>query len=174
LIPVPAKPHIEKLSRAHDVTAFDCGVGTLNVFLRQYALQNQKKDGSQTWLALTGETIAGYYTLAVGEVAFDVSPDALRKGLSRHPVPVMILARLAVDRTCQGRGIGQGMLKDALLRTLNAAEIAGIRAMLVHAKDASAQSFYTHFGFAPFPESPLTLYRLLKDVREMAEGLPRV
>ena len=89
------------------------------------------------------------------------------KGLPRHSVPVMILARLAVSKKYQGKRIGQGMLLDVLRRTINAAELAGIRAILVHAKDEDAATFYKHFGFEPFPENPLTLYLLLKDIRAM-------
>lgn len=165
----PSKPRIEKLTAQHPVAAFDCGVDALNEFLRRYALQNQKKDGAQSWVALCGEQLAGYYTLVVGEVAHATAPDALRKGLSRHPVPVMVLARLAVDRQFQGKKLGQGMVRDAMLRTINAADIAGIHAILVHAKDDPAHAFYTHLGFEPFPDEPLTLYRLLKDIRAMLQ-----
>jgi GNAT superfamily N-acetyltransferase len=114
----------------------------LNQFVRRYAYQNQKKDSPQTWLALMGQQIAGYYTLTVGEVVYSDAPEALAKGLPRHPVPVMTLARLAVEQRFQGRRLGQGLLVDALRRTLQASEIAGIRAMLVHAKDEAAQTFY--------------------------------
>lgn len=165
----PNKPRIEKLTRQHDTSSFDCGVEALNQFVRRYAYQNQKKDSSQTWLALIGEQIAGYYTLTVGEVVYSDAPEALAKGLPRHPVPVMTLARLAVDQRFQGQRLGQGLLLDALRRTLQASEIAGIRAMLVHAKDEAAQAFYSHFGFESFPEEPLTLYRLLRDIRLMQD-----
>ncbi len=161
------KPHVEKLAPHHPAQAFDCGVEALNQFLCRYALQNQKKDGAQTWVALSAERLIGYYTLVVGEVAHGAAPDALRKGLSKHPVPVMVLARLAVDTEFKGQKIGQGMVRDAMLRTINAAEIAGIHALLVHAKDENAGAFYTHLGFEPFPDEPLTLYRLLKDIRSM-------
>ena len=165
-----SKPSVEKLASHHPVAAFDCGVDVLNQFLSRYALQNQKKDGAQTWVALSAERLIGYYTLVVGEVAHAAAPDALRKGLSKHPVPVMVLARLAVDTEFKGQKIGQGMVRDAMLRTINAADIGGIRAMLVHAKDENAGAFYSHLGFEPFPDEPLTLYRLLKDIRAMMAG----
>lgn len=159
--------HIEKLAKSHPVKSFDCGVTALNQFLHRYALQNQKKDGAQTWVGLSNQEIIGYYSLVVGEVDYAESPDHLSKGLARHPVPVMILARLAVDTRFQGQRIGQGLLLDALRRTVQAADLAGIRALLVHAKDKTAADFYMYFGFQPFPEENLTLYRLLKDIRAM-------
>ncbi len=163
--------YIEKLQKNHPIKAFDCGVNSLNQFLIRYALQNQKKDGAQTWLGLSNNQpdimVVGYYSLVVSEVNYNTSPSKLNKGLARHPVPVMLLARLAVDRNFQGQRIGQGLLLDALRRTVQAADLAGIRAVLVHAKDENAAKFYEHFGFEAFPEHPFTLYRLLKDIRAM-------
>jgi GNAT superfamily N-acetyltransferase len=92
------------------------------------------------------------------------------KGLARHPIPIMLLARMAVDRRCQGQGVGKALLRDALERTLNAAEIAGIRAFAVHAKDEQARSFYELFDFVPSPTDPLHLFLLLKDVRHSLSG----
>lgn len=162
--------HIEKLAKSHPVKAFDCGVAPLNQFLHRFALQNQRKDGIQTWVAVSDHQIVGYYSLTVGSIEHDSAPDNLSKGLSRHPVPVMILARLAVDINFHGKRIGQGLLLDALRRTIQAADLAGILAMLVHAKDDQAARFYNHFEFHPFPEEPLTLFRLLKDVRAVMEN----
>ena len=106
----------------------------------RYAIQNQQAGASQTYLALAGEDVAGYYTLVVGQVEYDDAPERLRKGLARHPVPIMLLARLAISTACQGKGLGSGLLKEAMLRTLQAAEIAGIRAFAVHAKDDDSAS----------------------------------
>lgn len=117
--------------------------------------------------------MAGFYSLAVGQIAFDDAPERLAKGLARHPVPVMLLARLAVSVAHQGRGIGSGLLKDAMLRSLAAAEIAGIRAMVTHAKDDAARRFYEHFDFAPSPTDPLHLFILLKDARAAVTPPPR-
>ncbi|MET0154731.1 MAG: GNAT family N-acetyltransferase [Rickettsiales bacterium] len=161
------KIRIEKLTQLHDTETFDCGIEALNQFVRRYALQNQRKDGAQTWAALVGNRLVGYYTLTVGAVEIADAPERLRKGLPKHPVPVMILARLAVSKDRQGKRIGQGLLADALRRTMSAADIAGIRAILVHAKDEAAACFYRHFGFSPFPEAKHTLYWLLKDIRVM-------
>lgn len=112
-----------------------------------------------------GETVVDYYSLTVGEVAYSDAPERLKKGLARHPVPIMLLARLAVSLLFQNRGLGAGLLKNAMLRTLQAADIAGIRAFVVHAKDQNARQFYEHFGFTPSPTDPLHLYLLIKEIR---------
>ena len=158
---------IDKLQHDHDVGTFDCGSEALNRFLIRYAFQNQRAGASLTYLALAGDEhrVVGYYALVVGQVAYDDAPERLKKGLARHPVPVMLLARLAVSTGWQGKGLGVGLLKDAMMRTLQAADIAGIRAFVVHAKDDAARSFYEHFGFAPSPGDPHHLFRLLKDIR---------
>lgn len=159
---------IAKLKVGHPVAAFDCGRPPLNAFLAKHALANQTMGGAQTYVGLTDDgAIVGYYSLAVGEVVHADAPERLAKSLARHPIPVMLLARLATATAWQGRGVGAGLLKDALRRTLNAADIAGIRAVVVHAKDESARAFYAHFGFQAWPEKPLQLYLLLKDVRSM-------
>jgi predicted N-acetyltransferase YhbS len=109
----------------------------------------------------------GYYSLAVGNVLYDDAAERLAKGLLRHPVPVMLLARLAVDINWQGRGVGAGLLKNALLRTAQAADIAGIRAVIVHAMDDQAKAFYQHFNFLPSPTDAYHLFLLLKDIRRL-------
>lgn len=109
--------------------------------------------------------MAGYYTLVVGQVDYDAAPERLTKGLARHPVPIMLLARLAVATSWQGKGLDSGLLKDAMLRTLQAAGIAGILAFAVHAKDDDAKAFYERFDFLSSPSDPYHLFRLMKDVR---------
>lgn len=156
---------IEKLQRGHAVDFFDCGREALNRFLVRYAIQSQQAGASQTYVALAGEEVAGYYTLVVGQVEYDDAPERLKKGLAHHPVPIMLLARLAIVTAWQGKGLGSGLLKDAMLRTLQAAEIAGIRALAVHAKDDEAKTFYEHFDFLASPSDPYHLVRLLKDIR---------
>ena len=157
--------HIEKLRRDHPVEGFTCGRDELDRFLNRNALANQQANASQTYLGLHDAEIIGFYSLVFGEIAYGDAPERLIKGLARHPVPIMLLARLAVSTTWQGRGIGAGLLKDAMRRTLQAAEIGGIRAFAVHAKDAPARRFYEHFGFAPSPTDPLHLFVLIKDLR---------
>lgn len=156
---------IEKLRVGHPIAGFDCGKDALNRYLARYAWQNQQAGAAQTWVALDGDRVIGYYTLVVGEVSFDDAAERLRKGLARHPVPVMLLARLAVSSDRHGQKLGGGLLKDALLRTLQAADIAGIRALVVHAKDDEARAFYERFDFAPSPTDPFHLFILLKDAR---------
>jgi GNAT superfamily N-acetyltransferase len=160
-------PRIEKLQQRHAVETFDCGREELNRFLQQYALQNQHSGGSQTYVGLVDQTVVGYYALAVGSVEQEDAPGRVKKGLARHSIPIMLLARLAVDHHWQKRGIGAALLKDATLRTLQAADIAGIRALVVHAKDDVAEGFYQHFDFLPSPSDPLHLFLLLKDVRKI-------
>ena len=163
------KPQIAKLTSAHDAAPFDCGSDALNRFIKLHALAGQRAGISQTYAAVTGSLIVGYHTLVVGDVTHDEAPERLAKGIPRHPVPVIILARLGVDRSWQGRKLGAALVADAMRRVLQAAEIAGVRAMLVHAKDEIAQRFYEHLGFVRFPEKPLVLYRVLKDIRTMRE-----
>jgi predicted N-acetyltransferase YhbS len=159
---------VEKLRRSHAVENFDCGRDELNRFLIRFALTNQQAQASQSYAALAGDEVVGFYTLVVGEVRYDDAPERLIKGLARHPVPVMVLARLAVATSHQGQSIGAGLLRDAVLRTLQAADIAGIRALVVHAKDDGARRFYEHFDFAPSPTDPLHLFVLVKDLRRIA------
>ena len=161
---------IEKLNRKHEVGTFDCGREALNRFLLRFALQNQQAGASQTYVALSDELILGYYTLVVGPVEYDDAPQRLTKGLARYPVPIMLLARLAVTIPWQGKGLGAGLLKDAMLRTLQAAEIAGIRAFGVHAKDDEAKAFYERFDFETSPSDSYHLFRLLKDIRALLKS----
>lgn len=155
---------IEKLARRHAVDRFDCGHEALNRYLIKFAWTNQQANAASTYLALNDDEVIGFHTLVFGHVEYDGAAKRLAKGLARHPVPVMVLARLAVSTAWQGQRIGSGLLKDAVLRTLQAAEIAGLRAMLVHAKDADAAAFYARFGFEPSPTDPLHLFRLVKDL----------
>jgi predicted N-acetyltransferase YhbS len=158
---------IEKLQRSHAIDAFDCGREALNRFLIRYAFQNQQAEASQTYVALSDEEVVGYYTLVVGQVEYDEAPERPTKGLAHHAVPIMLLARLAVAISWQGQGVGSGLLKDAMLRTLQAADIAGIRSFAVHAKDDEARAFYEHFDFLPSSSDSYHLFRLLKDIRKL-------
>jgi GNAT superfamily N-acetyltransferase len=168
---VPGPPiEIAKLDRSHRVQSFDCGVAPLNEYLKQYALQNQSAGGARSYVATRGGSVVGYYSLATAQVEYAVAPDRLRKGLARHPVPVILLARLAVDRGSQGIGLGAALLRDALKRAHNASEIIGVRAILVHAKDEKARRFYEHFDFDPSPIEPLQLFLLVKEVARLIEG----
>ena len=158
---------IEALAARHQLEGFDCGKPGLNRFLLLHALTNQRANSSRTYVALRGEQVLGFHTLVVGSVSPEQAPERVRKGLARHPIPLMVLARLAVSCEEQGKGLGSGLLKDAIQRTMAASEIAGIRALAVHAKDEEARSFYAHFGFVESPTDPLHLFVLLKDLRSL-------
>ena len=158
---------IEKLQPHHAVEAFYCGHEVLNRFLQKHAVQNQFSGGSQTYVGLVDNIVVGYYALAVGSVEQENAPERVKKGLAKHSIPIMLLARLAVDLHWQKQGVGAALLKDATLRTLQAADIAGIRALVVHAKDNVAKKFYERFDFLPSPSDALHLFILLKDVRKI-------
>jgi GNAT superfamily N-acetyltransferase len=161
---------IHKLSADDATDSFDCGQDDLNRFLKRFALANQSSNVTQTYVTCRATRVVGYYSLAVGSVRREDSPSRAIKGIARHPVPVMILARLAVDLSDQGSGIGKALLKDALLRTAQAADIAGIRALVVHAKDDAARRWYEQFDFEPSPTDPLHLFLLLKDLKRLARS----
>jgi len=160
------KFEIEKLRREHDLSLFDCGNPTLTNWLRKFAWTNQQADSAKTYVALAEDRVVGYYALTTGSVHKHESPERIAKGLANHPVGVILLARLAVDHTQQGKGLGKALLFDALERTEEAADIIGVRAVLVHAIDDAARRFYEHFNFDPSPIDPFQLMLLLKDLRK--------
>lgn len=153
------------LDKSHDRNAFDCGVPVLNDYLKQYAFQNQKRNAARTYVATRGKRVVGYYTLAYGSVSGEEAPMAVKAGLARHPIPVILLARLAVDQLEKGQGLGKGLLKDALLRTVQAAEIAGLRAVMVHAKDDAARHFYEKHDFVSSPLNAYQLFLIITDIK---------
>jgi GNAT superfamily N-acetyltransferase len=139
-----------------DCSGFDCGQPSLDTWLKRNAPKSQSSGAARTYVITEGKTVIGYYALAVGSVSRAQASGQVRRNMP-DPIPVMLLARLAIDRRWQGRGLGAALLRDAALRTLQAAEIAGIRAMLVHAISAEAARFYRYFGFQPAPGSELVL-----------------
>ncbi|MEJ2625684.1 MAG: GNAT family N-acetyltransferase [Pseudolabrys sp.] len=157
-------PAIEKLRRDHDLAGLESGQPQLDIYLKRYALQAQQADGAATYVGLSGSTIVGFYTLVFGDVDHAEVDQRVSKGLARHPIPLMVLARLAVHRSWQGRGVGASLLRDAMMRTSRAADIAGLRAFAAHAKDERAVAFYAHFGFRPSPTDALHMLMLLKDI----------
>lgn len=163
---------VRKLAATDSLDDFDCGQSALNQFLQRYALVNQKANSAQTYVCCHGETVVGFYSLAVGSVDPASASARVMKGLARHPVPVMILARLAVDAAHQRKGLGQALLKDALLRTAQAADIAGIRCLLVHAKDEAARQWYQAWEFEPSPSDPYHLFLMLKDLKALVGSAP--
>ena len=159
---------IAKLSEQHDLSSFDCGEEVLNGWLKRFARPNQAAGAAQVYVAARGSRVVGYYGLAAGAVEHETAPARVTKGLARHPVPVIVLARLAVDRREQGGGLGAALLKDCLVRVRCAADVIGVRAVLVHAKNARARAFYERFDFEPSPVDALKMFLLLKDLRRAA------
>ncbi len=159
----------EPLGQQHDIEGFDCGKPTLTDWLLRYARQAQGSGSAKTFVIVDNGRVAGYFSLSVGQVDTLEAPERIRKGMGRHPIPVVILARLAVCRQYQCKGIGVGMLQNAIRRTLLIAEQAGIRAMLTHPIDEEAARFYTRFGFIASPLREQQLLLLLKDARRWAQ-----
>lgn len=155
----------EPLARSHKVTDFDCGEPELDFYLKRFAFNNQRKEISRTYVTVREEDVVGYYTLAFGAVRPDDSPDEIKSGLPNYDIPVMLLARLAVDKAEKGNGLGRALLRDAMLRTVQAADIAGLRAFLVHAKHDEARKYYEQFGFINSPTNELHLMLSIKDIR---------
>jgi GNAT superfamily N-acetyltransferase len=163
--------HIEKLNGGHEVKAFKSGKHPLDLFLKRHALRNQEADSSQTYIVDRNGAVVGYYSLTAGsvdkaecssEISAEMPPD--------YPIPVILLARLAVHRAEQGRGLGSALLKDAFNRIASAAGIVGARAVLVHAIDSEARVFYEHFNFDEFPAGSLHLMLSIKEVRTAVTG----
>jgi GNAT superfamily N-acetyltransferase len=148
------------LDGGHDRSEFDCGAHALNLYLRNYALQNQKRGIVRNYVTTHADSkiIVAYYSLVYCSLDQKLLPPNLVKGLGKYDIPAMLLARLAVDRREQGKGLGKALLKDAILRTMQAAQIAGLKLLLVHAKDKSAADFYQKHGFVPVVGDPLKLF----------------
>jgi GNAT superfamily N-acetyltransferase len=151
------------LQAVHRLDTFDCGKPALNEWLMRHARQAQGSGSAKTFVAADDDQVSGYFSLTVGQIDTMDAPERIRKGMGQYPVPVVILARLAVSRQAQGRGIGVGLLQNAMRRTLLIAEQAGIRAMLTHPIDEEAARFYRRFGFEPSPLGQDQLLLLLKD-----------
>ena len=151
---------VAPLDGGNDRSAFDCGVPALNLYLRNYALQNQKKGIVRNYVTTRADSkvVVAYYSLVYAAIEQTRLPAKVVKGMGKYDVPVMLLARLAVDHREQGKGLGRALLKDAILRTIQAAEIAGLKLLLVHAKDEAAADFYRKHGFEPVVDDPLKLF----------------
>jgi GNAT superfamily N-acetyltransferase len=159
----------QPIRAAHDLSRFDSGRPVLDDWLRERAAKNESLGASRTYVVCDGALVVGYYCLASGSVERMRSPGKLRRNMP-DPIPVIMLGRLAVDRTWQGAGLGSALLKDAILRTLKAANIVGMRALLVNALDERAAQFYRHNGFLESPFDPLVLMLPLKTARKGING----
>jgi GNAT superfamily N-acetyltransferase len=167
----PTLSQVEPLSRLHDVSHFTCGRhASLDDWLKRFAWVNQQNETSRTYVVHRNIRVVGYYSVAAGSIDRQDAPIRVAKGLARHPIPVVLLTRLAVNASEQGTGLGKALLKDALIRIAGAADIVGACAVLVHAIDDDAAAFYRHFGFEPSPVHPLQLMLLMKNLREAVQG----
>ena len=147
----------EPLSGSHRLDDFDCGEATLDDWLKRRAMVNQSSGASRSFVVADPQArVVGYYALAAGAVSHPLATSKVRRNRP-DPVPVMVLARLAVDRRCQGVKLGASLLQDAVQRTLVVAQHAGVRALLVHALHDKAKQFYEHCGFQASPAHPMML-----------------
>jgi GNAT superfamily N-acetyltransferase len=153
----------------HDSTSFDCGVEVLDTYLKRYARRTQKREGARTYVALVANRVVGYYTLVFGGIEWKDAPEHVRKGLGKYPIPILMLARLAVDKSWAGKGLGNSLLLDAAQRALASAEIAGLTAMVVEAKDDAAKRFYEKRGFRSCPVGSNRLFVTIAELRREAK-----
>ncbi|MHB1109998.1 MAG: GNAT family N-acetyltransferase [Devosia sp.] len=151
----------ELLGETHILDDFSCGKPALDDWLLRRARNNQENGASRTYVVTDEDRVVGFYSLSSGAVATTDAPGALRRNMP-DPIPMALLGRLAVDRRRQGQGIGPGLLRDAILRTAQAAAILGIRGIVVHALDEEARAFYLNGGFVSSPTQPLTLFLSMK------------
>lgn len=154
----------EPLTRHHQIAAFDSGVTSLDDWLKRRAVQNQESGASRTFVTCEEKRVVGFYALASGAVAPVSAHGRFRRNMP-DPVPVVVLARLAVARTHQGQGLGRALFQDAARRVIYAAEAIGVRGLLVHALSEEAKAFYLRLGFEPSPLEPMTLMVTLGDLR---------
>jgi GNAT superfamily N-acetyltransferase len=162
---------IARLESGDDVAPFDCGEVELNEFLKRHARAGNVSNSAVTFVVKEGGCVVGYYTLAAGGVDRRDAPLRVAKGLGGYPVPIVLLARLAVDARAQGKGLGSALLKDAMIRAARVGAEIGVRALVVHAKHEKARAYYAHFNFEPSPTHPLHLFLLMKDLRSYLEGI---
>jgi GNAT superfamily N-acetyltransferase len=162
---------VEKLGADHQVRDFKCGKNPLDLFIRKYALVNQRADSSQSYVVHLNNVVMGYYSLVFSSVKQEDAPLSIQIGMpANYPGPVMLFARFAVDKNLQGQGIGTSLLKDAFLRTVEASEIGGLAAILVDAIDEKMVTFYKNYGFSDCPGAERKLMISIKDVRAHLEG----
>ena len=149
----------------HDLSLFSSGEASLDDWLRRRALANQVSGASRTFVVCRGDVVVGYYCLAAGAVAVTAASGRVRRNMP-NPIPVAVLGRLAVDSSLQGRGLGRGLLRDAIRRTLQASEVLGVRALMVQALNVEAQRFYQGCGLVSSPSDPMVLMATIQDLAE--------
>jgi GNAT superfamily N-acetyltransferase len=161
----------EPLDPGHALEGFDCGVESLNTWLTEHARRAVAAGSARVFVTVDADLdrVCGYYALAAAAITHEQSTARARKGQPRHPIPAVLLARLAADVSVQRHGIGTWLLRDAIRRAISAADAVGMRVFLVHALDDNARSFYERWGFEASPTDPLNLQMLFKDIRKSLE-----
>ncbi len=154
----------EPLTERHDTAAFSSGVESLDAWLKRRAMKNQATGASRTFVVCEGSRVVAYYALASSAITVDEAPGRFRRNMP-DPIPVVVLGRLAVDRSMQGQGLGRALMRDAALRVIQAADTIGIRGMITHALSPEAKAFYERVGFEPSPLDPMTLMVTLNDLK---------
>jgi GNAT superfamily N-acetyltransferase len=159
------------LNDSHDLSAFNCGLPPLDDWLKRRARNNVVSGASHTYTACNGQAVIGYYALAAGAVDVTATPGRFRRNMP-DPIPIIVLGRLAVDRSQTGKGLGRALFRDAGLRALQAADIIGVRGLLVDAISDDAKAFYMALGMVVSPLSPMTLMTTLTDLRASLSAAP--
>lgn len=164
-------PTVEPLVRAHDRNGFDCGLPILNEYLQRQATQDSRRGVSRVYVAGSGRShkVYGYYTLSAASFGKDDLPENEARRLPHYPIPAALLGRLAVDRSCQGQGLGKYLLFDSFHRVLQAAQTLAVYALIVDAKNDEARRFYERYGLLPFPDTPSRLFISIETLRQAAE-----
>ena len=163
----------QAISDRFDLKTFDCGVEVLNIWLKNQALKNQVTGASRTFVVVSNLRVVGYYALATGSVERELAASPIARN-APNPIPVMVLGRLAVDLTMQGKGVGAGMLKDALFRVYRVSKEVGVKALLVHALSEQAKTFYLQYGFIESPIDKMMLMLPIKSVEQVLNPNPQI
>jgi len=167
---LPELPTLVPLAAEHDVSSFDCGKPELDKWLSDYAWASQRADLARTWVLIEDDRVIGYFSLVMGHVRPEDAPQKLVQGVPGYPVGMVLLARLALHRLAQGRGLGADLLAHALVLACRAGEVVAARLVAVEAIDEQAAAFYRRWGFVPVPQQPLKRYRRIKDIRRTLDG----
>lgn len=156
----------ERFGSDHVLSGFDCGVGSLNVWLERHARIASSVGSAKTYVITDEEQgrVVGYHALTLASIEHVDATSRAKKGMPKYPIPAMLLARLAVDESVRGKGLGAFLLRDAMVRTVAVSKEAGLRLLLAHALNEQAHTFYVKFGFEPSPTDPMNLQIIVKDI----------
>ncbi|MGH2990470.1 MAG: GNAT family N-acetyltransferase [Solirubrobacterales bacterium] len=170
---MPRFPDPERLASDHVLSGFNCGEGSLNLWLERHARSAGPAGGARTYVITDSDQedrVVGYHAIATASIEHVDATERAAKGMPRHQISALLLARLAVDKSVQGEGLGAFLLRDAMLRTLNVSDEVGVRLLLAHALNDRARKFYLRFGFEPSPTDPMNLQIIVKDIRATVGG----